>query len=213
MTTRRRRPARTKSAARATDFIATVLPPALGPEITSTLQDRTRSNVNLGAHFVGNGLQLPDFGNPRLVRQLLFQPVVLRRVASLAPCVERRDALIEPGRAYAVYAHVPLPKKPEQLKSLLRTSAPCTITLDLPEADDVVLSSLPASRLAGLGVVKSNQVIMDFDKLTIWDSLLLAVTDRHAIDEGLRPAFDRALLTIGSDYERERVQASVEAGS
>jgi ABC-type branched-subunit amino acid transport system ATPase component len=26
-------------------------------------------------------------------------------------------------------------------------------------------------------VVKSNQVIMDFDKLTIWDSLLLAVTE------------------------------------
>jgi ABC-type branched-subunit amino acid transport system ATPase component len=37
-----------------------------------------------------------------------------------------------------------------------------------------VLSSLPAHRLAHLGVVKSNQVIMDFDKLTIWDSLLLA---------------------------------------
>jgi ABC-type branched-subunit amino acid transport system ATPase component len=50
-----------------------------------------------------------------------------------------------------------------------------TITLDRPSADGAVLSSLPASRLAGLGVVKSNQVIMDFDKLTIWDSLLLSV--------------------------------------
>jgi len=29
--------------------------------------------------------------------------------------------------------------------------------------------------MARHGVVKSNQVIMDFDKLTIWDSLLLAV--------------------------------------
>jgi ABC-type branched-subunit amino acid transport system ATPase component len=42
---------------------------------------------------------------------------------------------------------------------------------------DVVLSSLPAHRMARLGVVKSNQVIMDFDKLTIWDSLLLAVAE------------------------------------
>ena len=42
---------------------------------------------------------------------------------------------------------------------------------------DVVLSSLPADRMARHGVVKSNQVIMDFDKLTIWDSLLLAVAE------------------------------------
>ncbi len=42
---------------------------------------------------------------------------------------------------------------------------------------EVVLSSLPADRMARHGVVKSNQVIMDFDKLTIWDSLLLAVAE------------------------------------
>jgi ABC-type branched-subunit amino acid transport system ATPase component len=41
----------------------------------------------------------------------------------------------------------------------------------------VLLSGLPADRLARHGVVKSNQVIMDFDKLTIWDSLLLAVAE------------------------------------
>ena len=41
----------------------------------------------------------------------------------------------------------------------------------------MVLSNLPADRMARHGVVKSNQVIMDFDKLTIWDSLLLAVTE------------------------------------
>ena len=41
----------------------------------------------------------------------------------------------------------------------------------------VVLSSMPADQLARQGVVKSNQVIMDFDKLTIWDSLLLAVAE------------------------------------
>jgi branched-chain amino acid transport system ATP-binding protein len=41
----------------------------------------------------------------------------------------------------------------------------------------VVLSGLGADQLARHGVVKSNQVIMDFDKLTIWDSLLLAVAE------------------------------------
>ena len=41
----------------------------------------------------------------------------------------------------------------------------------------VVLSDLPTYRMARLGVVKSNQVIMDFNKLTIWDSLLLAATE------------------------------------
>jgi ABC-type branched-subunit amino acid transport system ATPase component len=48
----------------------------------------------------------------------------------------------------------------------------------LPPGDrEVVLSSLPAHRMARHGVVKSNQVIMDFDKLTIWDSLLLAAAE------------------------------------
>jgi ABC-type branched-subunit amino acid transport system ATPase component len=51
------------------------------------------------------------------------------------------------------------------------------ITLVPASGDEVVLSSLPTHRMAGHGVVKSNQVIMDFDKLTIWDSLLLAVTE------------------------------------
>ena len=41
----------------------------------------------------------------------------------------------------------------------------------------MTLSDLPADRMARHGVVKSNQVIMDFDKLTIWDSLLLAVAE------------------------------------
>jgi len=45
------------------------------------------------------------------------------------------------------------------------------------DGGEVVLSSLPAHRMARHGVVKSNQVIMDFDKLTIWDSLLLAVAE------------------------------------
>jgi len=51
------------------------------------------------------------------------------------------------------------------------------ISLLPADGGDVVLSSLPAHRMARHGVVKSNQVIMDFDKLTIWDSLLLAVAE------------------------------------
>jgi ABC-type branched-subunit amino acid transport system ATPase component len=52
-----------------------------------------------------------------------------------------------------------------------------TITLAPPAGDEVVLSSLPAHALARHGVVKSNQVIMDFPKLTIWDSGLFPVTE------------------------------------
>jgi ABC-type branched-subunit amino acid transport system ATPase component len=52
-----------------------------------------------------------------------------------------------------------------------------TIALLPPGGSEVVLSSLPAHRMARHGVVKSNQVIMDFDKLTIWDSLLLAAAE------------------------------------
>jgi ABC-type branched-subunit amino acid transport system ATPase component len=41
----------------------------------------------------------------------------------------------------------------------------------------VVISSKPPYAIARLGVVKTNQVIQDFDKLTIWDSLLLSVAE------------------------------------
>jgi ABC-type branched-subunit amino acid transport system ATPase component len=51
------------------------------------------------------------------------------------------------------------------------------ITLLPPGGQQVLLSSMPAHRHAHHGVVKSNQVIMDFEKLTIWDSLLLAVAE------------------------------------
>jgi ABC-type branched-subunit amino acid transport system ATPase component len=46
-----------------------------------------------------------------------------------------------------------------------------------PGGGEVVLSGLPAHRMAGCGVVKSNQVIMDFPDLTILDSLMLAVAE------------------------------------
>jgi len=46
-----------------------------------------------------------------------------------------------------------------------------------PGGADVELSALPAHWMARHGVVKSNQIIMDFDELTIWDSLLLSVAE------------------------------------
>jgi ABC-type branched-subunit amino acid transport system ATPase component len=51
------------------------------------------------------------------------------------------------------------------------------ISLRPPGEGEVELSRLPAHRMARYGVVKSNQVITDFDKLTIWDSLLLSVAE------------------------------------
>ncbi len=51
-----------------------------------------------------------------------------------------------------------------------------TITLSGVNGDrDVVISDQPTFWMAPHGVVKSNQVIMDFDNLTILDSMLLAV--------------------------------------
>jgi ABC-type branched-subunit amino acid transport system ATPase component len=50
-----------------------------------------------------------------------------------------------------------------------------TVTFLSPEGEEIELSSLRTHRMAHHGVVKSNQVIMDFEKLTIWDSLLLSL--------------------------------------
>jgi len=46
-------------------------------------------------------------------------------------------------------------------------------------SDGVVISARPAYAIARLGVVKTNQVIQDFEKLTIWDSLLFAVAEKR----------------------------------
>jgi ABC-type branched-subunit amino acid transport system ATPase component len=50
------------------------------------------------------------------------------------------------------------------------------IHLDRPGERPVELSRLPAYKIAQHGVVKTNQVITDFEGLTILDSLLLSVT-------------------------------------
>lgn len=64
-----------------------------------------------------------------------------------------------------------------------------------PASTPVVLSDLPTYEMATTGVVKTNQVIMDFEKLTILDSLLLSVA--RAPDE--RPY---QLLNEDEVYER-----------
>ncbi len=51
------------------------------------------------------------------------------------------------------------------------------ISLQSPVGPEAVLSSMPTDRIARHGVIKSNQLITDFDRLTILDSLLLAVTE------------------------------------
>jgi ABC-type branched-subunit amino acid transport system ATPase component len=51
-----------------------------------------------------------------------------------------------------------------------------TISFRNGNMGNVVLSDLPTHWMAPHGVVKSNQVIMDFDKLTILDSMLLSVS-------------------------------------
>lgn len=50
------------------------------------------------------------------------------------------------------------------------------VRLVRPGTPEVVLSRLPAHKVARSGVVKTNQVITDFASLTILDSLLLPVT-------------------------------------
>jgi ABC-type branched-subunit amino acid transport system ATPase component len=56
----------------------------------------------------------------------------------------------------------------------------------------VLLSNLPPHAIARLGIVKTNQVIQDFDNLTIWDSLLLSATE--ASDEQSYRVFREAGL-------------------
>src|SRR5512135_1632748 len=78
------------------------------------------------------------------------------------------------------------------------------IALLPPMGGEVVLASLPAHRMAHHGVVKSNQVIMDFDKLTIWDSLLLAVTEAR-YEEPYRIFSERAVFRRHEDEIRHHL--------
>ena len=72
-----------------------------------------------------------------------------------------------------------------------------TLLPEGPGSTAIMLSELPASRMASYGVVKSNQVIMDFEQLTVIDSLLLAVAESR--DERPFRVFAESAV-----YERER---------
>lgn len=50
-----------------------------------------------------------------------------------------------------------------------------TVTLHKSDGSTITLSELPPHRMVANGVVKSTQVVSDFDQLTILDSLLLAL--------------------------------------
>jgi len=78
------------------------------------------------------------------------------------------------------------------------------IALLPPGGGEVVLSALPAHRMAGHGVVKSNQVIMDFPKLTIWDSLLLAVAEAR-YEQPARLFSERAVFKHHEDEIRHHL--------
>lgn len=85
----------------------------------------------------------PGGGSPELRRQLGILKEFLTGlnfikmkpdnevIRAISPELSAR-ALVQPGRAYAVYIHVPLPQKPKNLKEHLRDEIEATLVLDLP---------------------------------------------------------------------------------
>jgi len=73
------------------------------------------------------------------------------------------------------------------------------IRLEREGQRDIELSRLPAHRIAQSGVVKTNQVITDFEGLTILDSLLLSVTPA-------RREFPLHLVGERATYEEHRAE-------
>jgi ABC-type branched-subunit amino acid transport system ATPase component len=80
-----------------------------------------------------------------------------------------------------------------------------TVSLATPGEDEVVLSNLSPYRMAHQGVVKSNQVITDFEKLTIWDSLLLAVTEAN-YEQPHRIFSERTVFELHEDEMRRHLE-------
>ncbi len=70
------------------------------------------------------------------------------------------------------------------------------------EGEQIELSQLPTHHMASHGVVKSNQVIMDFEKLTIWDSLLLALAGAK-YEQPLRIFSESDLFQESAETARE----------
>jgi len=78
-----------------------------------------------------------------------------------------------------------------------------TIRLEREGQPGIELSRLPAHKIAQRGVVKTNQVITDFEGLTILDSLLLAVTPARR-EHPLRLTGERATYEEHrADIERQ----------
>ncbi len=78
------------------------------------------------------------------------------------------------------------------------------ITLTKPDGSKVVLSETPNHMMVGHGVVKSTQVISDFESLTILDSMLLAIAS--ARDESpFRFSAEKALAAASEDEIREKL--------
>ncbi len=79
------------------------------------------------------------------------------------------------------------------------------ITLNSSDGSTTTLSSLPTHKMAHHGVVKSTQVITDFDQLTILDSMLLAVaTTGHEFP--VRPGAERSLMSANEDEIRSYLE-------
>jgi hypothetical protein len=88
----------------------------------------------------------PGGGSPELRKQLAVLKRFLEGFAFVRMKPERAvirsvsdgltaQALVETGRAYAIYLHVPLPNKPKNLTEHLRQGFQAKIDVDLPAAD------------------------------------------------------------------------------
>ncbi|MCS7306783.1 MAG: glycoside hydrolase family 5 protein [Thermoguttaceae bacterium] len=85
----------------------------------------------------------PGGGSPELRKQLSilkqfierFDFIRMRPDSSFIKQISEKlsvQALVQPGRAYAIYLHVPLPEKPKNLQELLREQIQTDLVLDLP---------------------------------------------------------------------------------
>ena len=97
------------------------------------------------AHPDGSLLEYrsPGGGSPDLRRQLrilkdFMHAVPFVRMVPDKNVIRRVEPTLvasapgEPGQAYAIYLHVPLPKKPKDIRRYLRTGVAARLTLDLP---------------------------------------------------------------------------------
>jgi hypothetical protein len=88
----------------------------------------------------------PGGGSPELRKQLRilkeflygFNFVKMKPddsvIRSVSPDLSAR-ALVEQGKAYAVYLHVPIPKKPKDIDGIVNREIQAKLTLDLPAGD------------------------------------------------------------------------------